>query len=252
MEAARAAEAAVMAGQPLGPLHGVPVAIKDLDDVAGVPTSMGSLAVPESRARKPAQRPSKDYLMRAQSYSARPTARNSVTKELRTTYALVRRARRGRSGTIPAARRVGAPPPWLMAWPLSAQGTDGGGSVRIPASFSGAVGFKPSFGRIPSVTRPDAFLWSHPLVHIGPLTRTVADAALMTSVMAGPHCRRSADASRRRRRLLARGGKHGDEISASPYSPNLGDFPVDDACRERRSIGQTEALARVAVLKSMK
>jgi Asp-tRNA(Asn)/Glu-tRNA(Gln) amidotransferase A subunit family amidase len=67
------------------------------------------------------------------------------------------------------------------------QGTDGGGSVRIPAAFSGVVGFKPSFGRIPSVTRPDAFLWGHPLVHIGPLARTVADAALMTAVMAGPH-----------------------------------------------------------------
>jgi Asp-tRNA(Asn)/Glu-tRNA(Gln) amidotransferase A subunit family amidase len=51
MEAARAAEAAVMAGRPLGPLHGVPIAIKDLDDVAGVPTSMGSRAV-ENRVPK--------------------------------------------------------------------------------------------------------------------------------------------------------------------------------------------------------
>ena len=50
-DAARAAEAAVMSGRPLGPLHGVPVAIKDLDDVAGVPTSMGSLAV-ENRVPK--------------------------------------------------------------------------------------------------------------------------------------------------------------------------------------------------------
>ena len=63
-----------------------------------------------------------------------------------------------------------------------AQGTDGGGSIRIPASFSGIVGFKASFGRIPSVTRPDAFSWGYPLVHIGPLTRTVADAALVAQM----------------------------------------------------------------------
>ena len=97
-----------------------------------------------------------------------------------------------------------------------AQGTDGGGSVRIPAAFSGVVGFKPSFGRVPSVTRPDAFLWGHPLVHIGPLARTVADAALMTSVMAGPHARRPSHATGRWRRLLARRRKHGADPSGSP------------------------------------
>ena len=68
-------------------------------------------------SRKPARRPSKDCSMRAQSYSARRTVRNLVTRELRTTYALARQARRGRSGTILAARRVGARLPWLMAWP---------------------------------------------------------------------------------------------------------------------------------------
>ncbi|TIX38376.1 MAG: amidase, partial [Mesorhizobium sp.] len=78
----------------------------------------------------------------------------------------------------------------------------------------------------PSVTRPDAFLWGHPLVHIGPLARTVADAALMTKIMAGPHNRDpfclpddgvdyvGAVAGRTRKLRVA-------------YSPRLGNFPVD-------------------------
>jgi amidase/aspartyl-tRNA(Asn)/glutamyl-tRNA(Gln) amidotransferase subunit A len=93
--------------------------------------------------------------------------------------------------------------------------------------MSGVVGFKPSFGRVPSVTRPDAFLWGHPLVHIGPLARTIADAALMTSVMAGPHpddplslphdgvdYMRGVEAETRSFRVA--------------FSPKLGDFPVDE------------------------
>ena len=108
-----------------------------------------------------------------------------------------------------------------------AQGTDGGGSVRIPASFSGTVGFKPSFGRIPSVTRPDGFLWGHPLVHIGPLARTVADAALMTAIMAGPHPPRSAQPAGRRRRLCRRRRRRRHGSCRVAYSPRLGNFPVD-------------------------
>jgi aspartyl-tRNA(Asn)/glutamyl-tRNA(Gln) amidotransferase subunit A len=61
-------------------------------------------------------------------------------------------------------------------------GTDGGGSIRIPASFAGIFGHKPSYGRIP--TYPASAAWS--VSHIGPMTRTVADAALMMQVSAGP------------------------------------------------------------------
>src|SRR5205823_3061633 len=61
-------------------------------------------------------------------------------------------------------------------------GTDGGGSIRIPASFAGIYGLKASFGRIPAY--PPSGAWS--LSHIGPMTRTVADAALMLQVAAGP------------------------------------------------------------------
>ena len=127
------------------------------------------------------------------------------------------------------------------------QGTDGGGSVRIPASFSGVVGFKPSFGRVPSVTRPDAFLWGHPLVHIGPLARTVGDAALMTSVMAGPHTGdpltlpddgvdylRGAEGARRRFRVA--------------FSPQLGDFPSIGA--SQASLNRQLRCLRAAASKS--
>ncbi|MER8476053.1 amidase family protein [Mesorhizobium sp. M1163] len=225
MEAARAAEKAVMAGGPLGPLHGVPVGIKDLDDMAGVPTSMGSWAVHDRVPKTSAV--AVERLLDAGAIVLGKTntpefGHKGITDNLRfgptsTPFAIGYNSG-GSSGGSAAAVADG------MA--ALAQGTDGGGSVRIPASFSGTVGFKPSFGRIPSVTRPDAFLWGHPLVHIGPLTRTVADAALMTKIMAGPHNRDPF--------CLADEGV--DYVGAvagwTPklrvaYSPRLGNFPVD-------------------------
>ena len=188
MDAARAAEKAVMAGGSLGPLHGVPIGIKDLDDVAGVPTSMASRAV-HNRVPKTSAA-AVERLLDAGAIVLGKTntpefGHKGITDNLRfgptsTPWAIGYNSG-GSSGGSAAAVADG------MA--ALAQGTDGGGSVRIPASFSGTVGFKPSFGRIPSVTRPDGFLWGHPLVHIGPLARTVADAALMTKIMAGPHSR---------------------------------------------------------------
>ena len=62
-------------------------------------------------------------------------------------------------------------------------GTDGAGSIRLPAHFCGAVGFKPTYGRVPYAPHPN----NGALSHAGPITRSVADAALMFSVMAGPH-----------------------------------------------------------------
>ena len=225
MDAARAAEKAVLSGKPLGALHGVPVGIKDLDDVAGVPTSMGSKAVLNRVPKTSAI--AVERLLEAGAIVLGKTntpefGHKGITDNLRfgptsTPWAIGYNSG-GSSGGSAAAVADG------MA--ALAQGTDGGGSVRIPAAFSGAVGFKPSFGRVPSVTRPDAFLWAHPLVHIGPLARTVADAALMTSVMSGPHARdpltlpddgvdylRGASGSARKFRVA--------------FSPRLGNFPVD-------------------------
>ena len=80
----------------------------------------------------------------------------------------------GSSGGASAAAAAGLGPLHV--------GTDGGGSIRIPASCAGIFGFKPSYGRVPIY--PASGAWS--LSHVGPMTRTVADAALMLSVCAGP------------------------------------------------------------------
>ena len=87
------------------------------------------------------------------------------------------------TSTAPRAARAAAPP--RRPRPASARshvGTDGGGSIRIPASCAGIFGLKPSFGRVPIY--PASGAWS--LSHVGPMTRTVADAALMLQVCAGP------------------------------------------------------------------
>ncbi|SDB40726.1 amidase [Bauldia litoralis] len=225
MDAARAAEKAVMAGGPLGALHGVPVGIKDLDDVAGVPTSMGSNAVMN---RVPAKSSlAVERLLDAGAIvlgktNAPEFGHKGTTDNLRfgptsTPWAIGYNAG-GSSGGSAAAVADG------MA--ALAQGTDGGGSVRIPASFSGTVGFKASFGRIPSVTRPDAFLWGHPLVHIGPLARTVADAALMTAVMAGPHPRDPLSLPDTGIDYVA-AAERPSRAPRIAFSPRLGNFPVD-------------------------
>lgn len=101
-------------------------------------------------------------------------------------------------------------------------GTDGGGSVRIPAAFCGIVGMKASAGRVP-VYPPSPF---GTLAHVGPMCRTVVDAALMLSVMAGPDLRDPLsleDDPRDYTELLA-GGVDGMRIG---YSPNLGYATVD-------------------------
>lgn len=244
LDAARAAEAAVMSGRPLGPLHGVPVAIKDLDDVAGVPTSMGSLAV-ENRVPKTSAA-AVERLLQAGAIILGKTntpefGHKGITDNLRfgptSTPWKIGYNSGGSSGGSAAAVADG------MA--ALGQGTDGGGSVRIPASFSGVVGFKPSFGRVPSVTRPDAFLWSHPLVHIGPLTRTVADAALMTSVMAGPHAGDPLSLPDDGVDYLRAAGDMNRNLRVA-FSPRLGDFPVDSRVESVVKLA-VEALARSGV-----
>ena len=161
-----------------GVLHGIPVAIKDIFDVTGTPTGCGSEAMASSR---PA--------VQDATAVARLRAAGAIVFGKTTTHELacgvytpptrnpwdLERSPGGSSGGSGAAVAAGVVP--------GAIGSDTGGSIRIPASHCGLVGFKPTYGRI---SRNGALALSWSLDHVGTLTRTVEDAALMLSVLAGP------------------------------------------------------------------
>jgi Asp-tRNA(Asn)/Glu-tRNA(Gln) amidotransferase A subunit family amidase len=226
-EAAKEAERAVMAGDLLGPLHGLPVAIKDLFDYkAGVRNTFGSkpLAgyVPPQNATyvERLERAGAVVLGKTNTpeFGHKGATDNLLFGPTSTPFAPGKNAG-GSSGGSAAAVADG-----LCA---VAQGTDAGGSIRIPASFCGAYGFKASFGRVPSATRPDAFLSHTPFSHSGPLSRTVEDAALMLGAMAGPHPRDPFSLPDEGMDYVAatRRSVEGMRIA---YSPDFGVFPVEE------------------------
>ena len=184
-KAARAAERALGRKRPdLGPLHGVPFSVKDLVLTRGVRTTFGT---PLFRDNVPTEDAPLVTRLTAAGGILVGKTNTPAFGWLGATHNLVFGATRnpwrldrtpgGSSGGASAAVAAGLAP--------LAVGTDGGGSIRIPASCAGVYGFKPSYGRIP--TYPPSGAWS--LSHIGPITRTVADAALMLNVGAGPDAR---------------------------------------------------------------
>ncbi len=179
---AKSAERAVgKRGARLGPLHGVPFGVKDLVVTRGVRTTFGT---PLYRDNVPGEdAPIVERLRAAGGIMVGKTntptfgwigaTHNLIFGPTRNPWHLDRTPG-GSSGGASAAAAAG-----LGALHV---GTDGGGSIRIPASFAGIYGFKASYGRIP--LHPPSGAWS--LSHVGPMTRTVADAALMLDVCAGP------------------------------------------------------------------
>ncbi len=181
MDAARQAEVDVMRGAPLGPLHGVPVSIKDLVPIKGERMTSGSKLYEQNIATEDA--PVVERLRKAGAILIGRTNTpefgwKGVTDNR--VFGITRNPWNtdltpgGSSGGAGAAAAAGIGP--------IAIGTDGGGSIRIPAAFCELVGIKQSFGRIPNY--PPTGVDS--LRHTGPLTRTVADAALAVDVLAGP------------------------------------------------------------------
>jgi aspartyl-tRNA(Asn)/glutamyl-tRNA(Gln) amidotransferase subunit A len=184
--AARASAVALdleaQAGRFRGPLHGIPITVKDLYNVAGMPTRAGT------QATLPQQflNPDSDALAVARLRSAGAvilgkvnmhevalgiTGENTWTGDVKNPRDPARQAGGSSSGSAAAV---------VAGIGFASLGSDTGGSIRIPASFCGCVGFKPSYGLVPL---EGALHLSMTCDHAGPLTRTVADAHLVTEVL---------------------------------------------------------------------
>jgi Asp-tRNA(Asn)/Glu-tRNA(Gln) amidotransferase A subunit family amidase len=231
-EDARAVERALDRGDDVGPLCGVPVAIKDLTDVSGVTTTYGSRLfadhVPETDAVLVRRLREADAVVIGKTntpeFGRLPMTRNDLHGATGNPWDPTRTVG-GSSGGSAAALAAGLVP--------LAQGSDAAGSLRIPAAACGVVGLMPDFGRVPlGDDRADAFLDLHPYTFAGPMARTVGDAALMLDAMAGPDdvdpFSLPAAAADRPYASLPAGGV--DDLSVA-YSPDLGICPVADAVR---------------------
>ena len=182
LESAALAEIAVKNGETLGPLHGVPFALKDIVDVAGLPTTAHSQILAQQPPKTDhaavtaklhdaggillGKTATHEFAIGGPSFDLpRPPARNPWNRA---------RYPGGSSSGSGAAVAAGLVP--------MAIGTDTGGSVRNPATACGIVGMKPTYGR---VSRRGVFPLSFSLDHVGPMTRNIADNALMLNVIAG-------------------------------------------------------------------
>lgn len=233
-EAARALAGRIARAEKVGPLAGVPVAVKDLVATRGLRTTYGSRlyadAVPEHDDVVVERLRAADAIILGKTNTSEfgyggighnrlfPTTRNPWRTD---------RTSGGSSAGSAAAVAAG-----LAALGV---GSDGGGSVRIPAALCGLVGVKASMGRVPlwpgcrDPAEPGASGWES-LEHIGPIARSVADAALMLSVMAGPDDRDRWSLPDDGTDWLAApcGGVAGLRIA---YSPDLGFARVDPGVR---------------------
>ncbi|MFF1695675.1 amidase [Streptomyces sp. NPDC058257] len=182
LDEAYAADEQAARGEPLGPLHGLPIAHKDTHDTRGIRTTYGTPLLADNV-------PDRDELIveriraagaitvgktNVPEFAAGSHTFNPLFGATRNPYDL-RRSAGGSSGGAAAALACGMQP--------LADGSDMGGSLRNPASFCNVVGLRPSPGRVPSW--PDTTPWSTMAVQ-GPMARSVADAALLLSVVAGP------------------------------------------------------------------
>jgi aspartyl-tRNA(Asn)/glutamyl-tRNA(Gln) amidotransferase subunit A len=185
LAAARASEARWHAGRPQGLVDGVPTSVKDILLTVGWPTLRGSKIVKRDQpwtedAPSVARLKEHGAVLLGKTttpeFGWKGVTDSALTGITRNPWNLERTSG-GSSGGAAVAAALG-----MGALHI---GTDGGGSIRIPAGFTGIYGLKASYGRVPAYP-PSPF---NPVAHVGPMTRTVADTALMLNVLAEPDAR---------------------------------------------------------------
>jgi amidase len=223
---AEAADARAARGEAVGPLHGLPIAIKDLEDTAGIRTTYGSKLfaehVPDQDSPLVARLRAAGAIVVGKTNTPElgtgSHTFNEVFGTTRNPYDLTRSAG-GSSGGAGAALATGMLP--------IADGSDHGGSIRNPSSFNNVVGLRPTPGLVPD-PGPAGDVWDVAAV-VGPLARTVGDLALMLSAIAGPD-----------RRDPLSGGFHAfaPDLPAGElrglrvaWCPDVGGLPVEPAVR---------------------
>nr|CAF03723.1 amide hydrolase [Rhodococcus sp. BH2-N1] len=232
---ARSLNAQVEKGQVLGPLHGVPFTIKDMTPVAGLPTTFGMRPMRDNMASADAvvvkrlraagglflgktNTPESGYYGGTDNHLYGPT--HNPWKHDHTAG--------GSSGGAAAAVAAGIGP--------IAEGSDGAGSVRIPSAMCGVVGLKPTTGVIPQTLLAGRY---YDWVYHGPITRTVADNALMLDVLAGPDPADPLSTDRTINSYVASLDGDDDGLRVA-YSPDLGlehiDPEVASVCRDALTV----------------
>ncbi len=252
LAAARTAERSLETHDgPLPRLFGVPIGLKDLSDtIAGVRTTYGSRALADFVAPRTA-----DHVQRlldagalvigktnTSEFGHKITTDNEVAGPTSTPFAIGYNAG-GSSGGSAAAVAAG-----MIGLGL---GSDGGGSIRVPAAACGVFGFKPTFGQVPWTNRPNAFATLAPFTHKGPLARSVADAAAMLDVMMQPLVTDPFGPTVPRDPLLPQGVECKRPLRIA-YAPVLGGLAPEADVRERIDIAArtfADAGAEVAELK---
>lgn len=223
---ARRAEAAVVAGEELGPLHGVPIAIKDLTVGKDVKTTFGTWALKDNVPDHDAvvvertRRAGGIQLGRTNTPEfghSGASSHNPVSGATKNPWNDAHSSGGSSGGSAVAVVTAMAP---------VAEGTDGGGSIRMPSSACGSFGLKPQFGRIPSGIVDTHF---ETLLNFGPMTWTVRDAALLMSVWAGPDSRDALSLPATNDDYLAAVGQDVKGMKIA-YSPDLG-WAVDPRVR---------------------
>ena len=228
---AKKAEDQLMSGEEVGIMHGIPTALKDLFDFKpGWPSTFGGIPalkdfIADFYCVYAERMEHKGAILVGKTNSPvmgfRGTCDNYLFGPSRNPFNLAKNTG-GSSGGSAAAVADGLLP--------IAEGTDGGGSIRIPAAWCGLYGYKASFGRIPFVARPNAFGGLNPFLFEGTLTRNVEDAAIGLTALAGYDSRDpfSIDDKVNYMGALSKSIK-GMKIA---YSPDFDVFPVDKQVAE--------------------